>query len=201
MTPSNETISLLKQLYHAYRHTAELDRKGMYFSPTCMQICRPTPSYSATTREQIVQYLQDAQSGIIPGVDVSDDQAKSDIPDDQGILKTPRAGVDFYSIRPLRPSEHEFGTDENTAPVHLTNEVLQRLAKEQQWIGMRVDLWNDEEALLVKVQYWWRFERIRDGEDLEGDTEGYGWRQCMHDIIYLGPVDGIDSQTGLEVLE
>lgn len=200
MAPSDDTISLLKKLYHTYRHTAELDRKGLYFSPTCMQICRPTPSYSATTRGQIVQYLQDAQQGKIPGIESSDDQAESKIPDDQGIL-TPRAGVEFYTIRPLRPSEYEFGVDTNIAPIHLTNEALESLAKDQQWVGMRVDLWDDEAGLLVKVQYWWRLERIRDGEELEGDTEGHGWRQCMHDIMYLGPVDGIDSRTGLEMLE
>jgi hypothetical protein len=201
MASSDETTLLLKKLYHAYRHTAKLDRKGLYFSPRCMQICRPIPSFSATTREQIVQYLIDAQAGKIPGIDSSDDGAKSNVPGDEGILKTPRAGKDFYSIRPLLPSEYEFGSDENTAPIDLTNKELQRLAKEQQWVGMRVDLWDDEAALLVKVQYWWRFERIREGDELEGDTDGHGWRQCMHDIMYLGPVDGIDSRTGLEMLD
>ena len=67
---------------------------------------------------------------------------------------------------------------------------------------MRVDLWDEggeEDGLLVKVQYWWRFEEIPEHE--RGDEQAMGWRQCLHDIMYLGPKDGTEGEDGLEVLE
>jgi hypothetical protein len=204
MNPSEETTLRLKNLYHAYRHTTELDRKSMYFSPTCMQICRPTPTYAATTRGQIVQYLRDAQQGKVPVNNSLGTQARPEVLNDGIIQKTSHANKSVYTIRPLLPSEYEFGAEDNITPIHMTSDALHRIVKDQQWVGMRVDLWDEgpvDTCLLVKVQYWWRLERAEDGKGLEGDTEGYGWRQCMHDIMYLGPREGTEHQSGLDVLE
>lgn len=102
----------------------------------------------------------------------------------------------YYTIRPLLPSEHTFGTAVATAAIGLTPAALAASAEAEGWIGMRVDMWDEgsEEGLLVKVQYWWRLEAERDEED------GKVWRQCLHDIMYLGPRDGTEGTEGVEVL-
>jgi hypothetical protein len=185
------TEILIQKLYHNYQHAADIDAKGLFFSPTCIQICKPMPSFAATTREQIVQYLKDAEKGNVPSV--SDDSLT---PSQGGADPTKRKPRGNYTIRPLVASEHTF-TDPSL--INLTPSQLLQQSKEEAWIGMRVDLWGmdvEEEGLLVKVQYWWREEDVAEGEELEGDVAGRGWRQCAHDIIYLGPRDGSEGSEG-----
>lgn len=57
----------LKRLYAEYRHTADIDAKGRFFSPACIQICRPLPSYAARNRDTIVRYLHEAAAKGPPG--------------------------------------------------------------------------------------------------------------------------------------
>jgi hypothetical protein len=220
--------ALIKQLYHSYRHTSDIDRKGLFFSPTCMQICQPIPSYAATSRTGIVKYLKDAQVGDVPVADAAppskiptamseedenvvarkplataQTEIKKDEPHKTGDNEKPKSR-DVYTIRPLHTAEHEFSVNTITAPVGLTPAQLLQKSKDEAWIGMRVDLWTDgapDEGLLVKVQYWWRKEAIKSGEKIEGDEGEKGWMQCLHDIMYLGPKDGSEGEEGLEVME
>lgn len=107
----------------------------------------------------------------------------------------------YYTIRPLRDDEAEFGADDVVRPAGFASAAeAERLAQAQGWVGMRVDLWDDdggpggekeEEAgregggIMVKVQYWWR----REGDDGQ-------WLQILHDIMYLGPRDGTEGSEG-----
>lgn len=107
----------------------------------------------------------------------------------------------YYTIRPLRDDEAEFGADDVVRPAGFASAAeAERLAQVQGWVGMRVDLWDDdggpggeeeEEAggIMVKVQYWWR----REGDDGQ-------WLQILHDIMYLGPRDGTEGSEG-EIIE
>ncbi|CCF32543.1 hypothetical protein CH063_00823 [Colletotrichum higginsianum] len=165
----------LKSIYASYRHTVDIDAKGAFFSPSCYQICRPNPSFAATSRGTIVRYLHEHAA-----------KNNSTTPKKRG----------FYTIRPLRDAEYEFGTDEQVAPAGFSSalEVRNKAIKEG-WFGMRVDLWDERSEdgannagdLLVKVQYWWRKE---DGV----------WTQIFHDIVYIGPRDGTEGIDG-EILE
>jgi len=189
------TISLLKSQYHTYRHTPNPTLQSFHFSPTCLQICRPIPSYHATTRAQIIQYQKDA---------ISASEMKAKDPLFKPLVGENIRGV--YTIRPLTSAEaSDFSTQEVTAEIVLSPEELARKAREEGWVGMRVDLWDEgvpiEGSLLVKVQYWWRWEDVAVGEGLEGDEEGMGWRQCLHDVVYIGERDGSEGEEGLEVRE
>ncbi|KAJ4368345.1 hypothetical protein N0V83_006701 [Neocucurbitaria cava] len=182
--------------------------KGLFFSPTCLQICRPTPPYAATTRNEIVQHLKDAQQGKIPEEKQSPSPtANPDVPagNENGMKTgTKGKGRGLYTIRPLQPSEFEFSTNDVTAPVGLTAQELQHKSEQEGWFGMRVDLWDEggnEEGLLVKVQYWWRLEDVPQNERMEGEAPGRVWRQCLHDIMYLGRKDGTEGAHGQEILE
>jgi hypothetical protein len=203
---SSTTETLIRQLYHSYRHTPDIDRKGRFFSPTCMQICRPIPTFAATTREQIVQYLKDAEKGKIPTEDTYEGQSISsteEAHDDTSSANSNSKPRSLYTIRPLLPSEFEFSSPDITSPIYLTPSQLHNQAVAEAWIGMRVDLWDEgslNKGLLVKVQYWWRREEVVASGEMEGDEKGRGWRQCLHDIIYLGPKDGTEGREG-EVLE
>lgn len=187
--PSVDLTAHIKRLYHNYRHTTDPDRRGLFFSPNCLQVCRPTPSYAATSRTEIVQYLKYAQQGNVPGVDKTQEEQPQ--------------GRDVYTIHPLRPPEFEFGTDELIAPAGLTTKDLEKKAEEEEWVGMRVDLWNEGEGggLLVKVQYWWRLENVASSIREDKEDQGQDWTQCLHDIMYLGPKDGTQGEAGLEILE
>ncbi|KAH7398489.1 hypothetical protein BKA66DRAFT_453219, partial [Pyrenochaeta sp. MPI-SDFR-AT-0127] len=200
---SVDAIADIKKLYHAYRHTSDIDRKGLFFSPTCLQICRPTPSYATTTRGGIVQFLKDAQEGIVPVHNSPSVDAASTPKAPNTLAKgNELEGKGVYTIRALQPSEYKFGNDEITAPINLTVKNLEQKAEEENWIGMRVNLWTEggaQDTLFVKVQYWWRREVIPEDERLEDEGE-IGWRQCLHDIMYLGPKDGTEVEVGLEVL-
>ena len=194
-------VEHIKRCYHAYRHTQDIDRKGLFFSPSCMQICRTTPSYSATSREEIVQYLKDAQKGDIP---LEQDLNESEnVEDSSQTVSNVKVSLGVYTIRPLRASECDFGDGAVTSPVHLTPNELKARATEQNWVGMRVDLWDEGvgQGLLVKVQYWWRLETIPDDERLKSDTSDKNWRQCLHDIMYIGPRDGTEGAGGLQILQ
>lgn len=167
----------LKSLYAAYRRTKDIDAKAAFFSPACYQICRPKPSFAARNRETIVRYLHETA----PKNDAAD--------------TTPRM-KGYYTIRPMEVEEFEFGTDEHVLPAAFdSSEKVKEKADEEGWVGMRVDLWSElvderaqeDDSLLVKVQYWWRKE---DGE----------WTQIFHDIVYMGPKDGTQGSQG-EVLE
>jgi hypothetical protein len=167
-----------------------------------MQICRPIPTFAATTREQIVQYLKDAEKGKIPVEDTSEGQSivtTEEARDGTSATKSNTKPRSFYTIRPLLPSEFEFSTPDVTSAIHLTPSQLHRQAVAEAWIGMRVDLWDEgnvNKDLLVKVQYWWRKEEVAAEQEIEGDSEGKGWRQCLHDIMYLGPKDGTEGKEG-----
>lgn len=111
-----------------------------------------------------------------------------------------------YTIRPLASSEaSDFGTAEVTSEVGMQPDELREKAEEESWVGMRVDLWDEgapvEGSLFVKVQYWWRWEDVTAEEKLEGDEGKEGWRQCLHDIVYIGKKDGSEGEEGLEVRE
>lgn len=205
--PTADTVAHIKHCYHAYRHTEDIDRKGFFFSPDCMQICRPAPSYAATSRDGIVQYLRDAQQGKIP-VDIlgSSPTHISDVSDHYETESRPKKSVQgrsVYIIRPLQPCEFEFGSDDIVAPIGLTVEQLKLKAVQEKWVCMRVSLWNEggEGSLLVKVQYWWRLEEIANHDQMMGDPPGTGWKQCLHDIMFLGPKNGTENDEGLEILE
>ncbi|OAL03814.1 hypothetical protein IQ06DRAFT_111490 [Phaeosphaeriaceae sp. SRC1lsM3a] len=189
---TSSIVSLIKKQYHIYRHTTDVDAQGLFFSPTCMQTCRPNPPYCATSREQIVKYLADARAGNIHSS--SSDSSKP----------TPKPSKQSrYTIRPLKvPAELEFGSHEVTTPIGYEPEELVKKANEEKWVGMCVDLWDEGavEGLFIKVNYWWREEDIRAGEETVEDVGGKGWRQCFHDIIYLGGREGWKPEGG-EALE
>jgi hypothetical protein len=222
------TEFLLKSLYNTYRHAPSPSAKGAFFSPTCMQTCRTNPTYAATSREEIVKYLEDAENGKIPNKNnemygkvpnrndpepannglhdkvpnrndpVPDNELYGKVPSRGDLTSTPSAPLKpkgKYTIRALHPTEFEFGTADITKYINFSPEELERKARDEGWVGMRVDLWDEEEGgMLVKVKYWWREE---EGEDKEGKA----WMQCLHDIMHLGPRDGTEGERGLEILE
>jgi len=174
----------LMKLYADYRRAPSIEEKTAFLSSQCMQICRSYPLYGARDRDTIVRYLQEsaiAQSGI----EVID----------QAVRSSSEATKGYYTIRPLRADELEFGNDEEAKWAFASaNEVYQK-AKFEDWVGLRVDLWTEtgmdlgtvHDGLMVKVKYWWR-------------KEGEKWLQVMHHIIYLGVRDGTEGSEG-EVLE
>jgi len=145
--------------------------------------------------------------------DVKEDGAviANEVASEKGTKKSDESESDnrtggVYTIRPLHASERlDFSTSAVTSSIDLTPSQLLQKSQDEGWIGMRVDLWDEgaaaEESLLVKVQYWWRKEAVEPGEEVEGDEQGKGWRQCLHDIMYLGPKDGTEGEEGLEVRE
>ena len=198
-----DIIAHIKQCYHAYRRTEDIDRKGL-FSPDCLQICRPMPSYAATSRAEIVAYLHEAERGKIPAMTPAAGSFGNSALKDE-MLESARStkSKSVYTIRALHPSEYNFGTDETCAPIGSTPEQLQEKAVKEEWAGMRVDLWGTgrDSDLLVKVQYWWRSEEIPAHEKMTDNTQKMGWRQCLHDIMYLGPKDGTEGTGEVEILE
>lgn len=165
---SSTIETLIKKQYHTYRHTRDIQAQGLFFSPTCMQTCRPNPSYCATSREQIVKYLADAKKGNIHSSSSSDSSTPKPKPSSRS----------RYTIRPLTlPTELEFGNPEVAKPIGFTPEDLVEKARNEGWVGMRVDLWDegDEEGLYVKVNYWWQKEGTQMGEETVGDVSGKGW--------------------------
>ncbi|KAK3334055.1 hypothetical protein B0T19DRAFT_459600 [Cercophora scortea] len=175
-TPSKQITDHLKALYSAYRGTTDIDAKGAFFSPECLQICQPQPAYAATNRQTIVKYLHEAAS------------TGKNLATGSGQIKTDKESRKGATIRPLTADEFEFATDDVTAPAGFTSSALKRKAELEGWVGMRVDMWDDDEAvgnggLLVKVQYWWR-------------KEGEEWVQILHDIMHMGPLEGTEGREG-----
>ncbi|EXJ64434.1 hypothetical protein A1O7_00770 [Cladophialophora yegresii CBS 114405] len=210
-TPASEAVhAQLKHLYHTYRHTLHIPSKASFFSPTCMQVCRTNPSYAALKRDTIIQYLleaagfQDVESyervqssstaTEAETVEAPNDEKRS-APSDIKAL----TGKSYYSIRPLKAiEESEVLAEEVVAPLGMTPSQLDELTQSENWIGMRVDLWEDNDndngdgaGRLIKVKYWWRQENV-DGE--------LKWLQCLHDIMSIGERDGSEGKEG-DVLE
>lgn len=198
ISTTDEITAHLTRLYYEYIQTKDIDAKGLYFSPECRQICRPTPQFAARERSTIVRYLHET-SGRDPDSiqNIAEEPSGSRQPDSS----LPQASSDpsgqgekrsYYTIRPLREDELEFGTDEVVRPAGFSSAAkVQQKAEMEGWVGMRVDLWDDDgddgtrgrKGILVKVQYWWR-------------KEGDEWRQILHDIMYLGQRDGTEGKEG-----
>ena len=199
--------SALKQTYHEYRHTSHIPSKARFFSPTCMQVCRPMPNYAALKRETIIQYLYEAagfqdresyelaQSSFTAAVTTTADSPKDEGADPAGVKVKALQGKSYYSIRSLKPAEEsEILTDEIVAPLGMTPSQLDEMRRQERWVGMRVDLWDDDvkgKGRLIKVKYWWRREEV------EGEEK---WLQCLHDIMSIGDRDGSEGVGG-EALE
>lgn len=192
----------LQQLYADYRHTADIEAKAGFFSPACCQICRPTPAFAARDRDTIMRYLRETsgkgKDRIQQFVEDTDNPSTiSDSPAKDTAAVTNTLNKSFYTIRPLTDGEKEFGQDESAIPAGFDSASEIKLRAESEgWVGMRVDLWDDEGTdkegrllgILVKVQYWWK-------EGLPGE-----WMQILHDIIYLGSRDGTEGTQG-QILE
>lgn len=143
-----------------------------------------------------MQYLEDAQQGRVP--------LQRNVDSESGASKEDPVSRDtaYYTIRALLPSEHSFGSDAATAAIGLTSAALAARAEAEGWVGMRVDLWDEgsEDGLLVKVQYWWRLEVVGEEGDVGEEQDGKVWKQCLHDIMYLGLRDGTEGREGVEIL-
>ena len=183
----------LKTIYHTYRHTPSIPDKGEFFSRGCMQVCRPNPPYAAVNRETIVQYLLEA-SGYTDLEDWEtknqggDAAASTKVEDGADVFKSSGAVKGYYTIRPLSlEEENEVLALEVVEPLGLSPVELGELHMREGWVGMRVDLWDDDghgKGRLIKVKYWWRYE------------EGTGWVQCLHDIMSIGERDGSEGSGG-----
>ncbi|RBA21864.1 hypothetical protein FPRO05_00211 [Fusarium proliferatum] len=166
----------LFKLYREYRETKSIDAKALFFSSQCRQICRTDPAYAAKGRDTILHYLR--ESGDVlqriyreAGWNISE--------------MDPASVKSFYTMRPLVTSEKEdFATIRELAPAGFASlEEVRDKARSEKWDGLRVNMWTEDNkgrGILVKVQYWWREE---DG----------AWKQILHDIMFLGPVDGTEK--------
>ncbi|KAF4947825.1 hypothetical protein FGADI_10104 [Fusarium gaditjirri] len=164
------------KLYREYRETKSIDDKALFFSPECRQICRTDPDYAAKDRDTILRYLR--ESGEVlqriyqeAGWDISE--------------MDPASVRSFYTMRPLIPNETEdFGTMRELAPAGFASlDEVRDKADAEMWEGLRVNMWTEDNkgrGILVKVQYWWR-------------KEDDAWKQILHDIMFLGPVDGTEK--------
>lgn len=186
----------LKQLYAEYRRTAEVEAKAQFFSPDCRQICRPTPAFAATNRDTIMKYLRETTGKgtgrIQQYAEDTRTMAATRGPDNETVANVSTPKKSFYTIRPLTDGEIEFGSEEPVVAAGFDSASALKLQAEREgWVGMRVDLWDDEGTgrdgetlgLLVKVQYWWR-------------EEMGSWTQILHDIMYLGSRDGTEGSQG-----
>lgn len=195
-------VPQLKQLYRRYAETEDIDSRATFFSTKCRQICRPIPSFAAKERSTIIKYLHETagkDNEMIQSLaegEVEGDGTKHSLHTKPQDTSSGRHKKSYYSIRPLEVHEVEFGADDIVQPAgFLSAEDVKRTATAEGWVGLRVDLWDDEgvdesglkKGLLVKVQYWWR----------EEDNE---WLQILHDIMYLGARDGTEGSEG-EVVE
>jgi hypothetical protein len=191
------TTAHLQQLYADYRHTSDIEEKAGFFSPDCRQICRPTPTFAARDRDTIMRYLRETsgkgKDSIQQILEDLDKKTTISGPNKETMAGPSTRSKSFYTIRPLTDGEKEFGDDDTAVPAGFdsANSIKLRAEKEG-WVGMRVDLWDDEGTdnrgkglgILVKVQYWWK-------EDLPGE-----WLQILHDIIYIGSRDGTEGTWG-----
>ncbi|CAJ0542406.1 Ff.00g000610.m01.CDS01 [Fusarium sp. VM40] len=174
----------LCELYRQYRGTKSIDAKADFFSPECHQICRTEPSYAAQDRGTIIRYL--LESGEVLARIYK--EASWNIED---LTSPPKS---FYTMRPLTETEtSDFGAIEALEPAGFSSvEQVQNQAQAENWAGLRVNMWTEDDqarGILVKVQYWWRKETSEE------------WKQILHDIMYLGPVDGTERDAGGELVE
>jgi hypothetical protein len=172
----------LFNLYREYRETKSIDAKAFFFSQECRQICRTDPDYAAKDRDTILRFLR--ESGEVlqriyreAGWDISE--------------MDPASVRSFYTMRPLNESEKDdFATVRELASAGFTSlEDVRDKAEVEKWEGLRVNMWTEDSkgrGILVKVQYWWRKEEKDDG----------AWKQILHDIMFLGPVDGTENDGG-----
>ncbi|EEY17196.1 predicted protein [Verticillium alfalfae VaMs.102] len=189
---SDEVLAaVLSREYADYRHAPDIEARAAFLSPHCRQICRPHPSYGASDRRAILEFLYEA-SGERPY-----DKTPTPI---QQVLQSqadvPPGAKAYYTIRPLKQGELSFGNVPGD-PVRgfMDSETMMDMAVDRKWVGMRVDMWTDGGAgkggeklgLLVKVQYWWTKEHDK-------------WAQIAHDIMYLGSRDGSEGVNG-EILQ
>ncbi|CEI61718.1 hypothetical protein FVEN_g2783 [Fusarium venenatum] len=181
----------LCDLYREYRQTKDVADKAVFFSPQCHQICRTNPSYAAKDSETIIKYLLEA------GPVIEDIYRNAGWLQDQTRTETdpPRS---FYSMRPLNSNEMtDFGAIKELAPSGFESvEEVRNKAKNEKWEGLQVNMWTEDgtdRGILVKVHYWWRMEPL--------GSEVGTWKQIFHDILYLGPRDGTETDAGGEVVE
>ncbi|KAF4448075.1 hypothetical protein F53441_8467 [Fusarium austroafricanum] len=186
MAPVNESPlhEDLQSLYHEYRKTNDIDSKAFFFSPECRQICRADPSYAAKNSDTIIRYLH--ESGSVLDRIYREAGWYNDEPNIPGPIRS------FYTMRPLEGNEtSDFATMKELAPAGFTSlDEVENKAKDEKWAGLRVNMWTEDgngNGILVKVQYWWRMESSEDGGS---------WKQILHDIMYLGPVDGTEKDAG-----
>jgi hypothetical protein len=174
-----------------------------------MQVCRTIPSFAAVKRDTIIQYLleaagfQDLESyERAQSSPPATESTTAAAPGDKGKESAPGkvkglTGKSYYSIRPLKPAEEsEILAEDVVTPLGMTPSQLDELRRTENWIGMRVDLWEDSDdgdgaGRLIKVKYWWREENV-DGEKK--------WLQCLHDIMSIGERDGSEGKEA-EALE
>ncbi|EPS43106.1 hypothetical protein H072_2852 [Dactylellina haptotyla CBS 200.50] len=171
----------LREEYAAYRASqttlfTDPAKTAVYFSPTCAQVCRQLPNYTADNRDTIIRYLQESRqekpTADAGGSELSEEAGSKDAKPGSG-----------WNMRELAATERE----------NVSEEFRDRVEREG-WEGRRVVMWDPKGAgkgitdvagggrRVVVVNYWWRKERVpEDGDDEEGR-----WRQCLHDILYIG---------------
>ncbi|CAK7201731.1 hypothetical protein SEUCBS139899_004443 [Sporothrix eucalyptigena] len=165
----------LHQLYRDYYHSPDIDAKAHFFAFDCKQVCRSRPDYAACDKAAIVRLMQETPSlSALTGAEPSTEKPKS-----------------FATIRALSPSECSFADNDATvqAAGFTSAAALHEYATRNNWVGLRVDLWDEDdkkEGSLLKVHYWWAF---RFGQ----------WVQVLHDILYIGPLDGSQGEGGQHI--
>ena len=166
------------------------------------------PNYCALNRDAVIQYLLEA-AGFKDNEDYERKQSpsaaaestKATTLENKDVIAPGKVKVkglqekSYYSIRPLKSDEErEILPEYLVAPLSMTPAQLDEQRRRESWVGMKVDLWDDEgddKGRLIGVKYWWRKEVVDGGEE---------WLQCLHDIVSIGERDGSEGKDG-EVLE
>lgn len=179
---SEDLFSHLVGLYAKYRQTKNIEDKGVFLSPGCIQICRQDPSYAAKDRQTIIHHVYES------GPMVERILQEAGAQPDPSATKT-----SYYTVRPTNSEETlDFGSSEHVIPAGLaTPDQVRNQAIREGWVGIKVNMWEDDghgQGLLVKVKYWYRLESLEKDRRI--------WRQCLHDILYIGPRDGSEAQDG-----
>ena len=175
-----QLLTHIHSLFQSYHQTTSIPDRGRFYSPSCMQICRPQPSYAARDSDTIVRFLHEADANNMnfnPAASAPTSHSTSE-------KSERRPG---FTFRGVTEEEFEFGGDEITKWVGLEEGEMREKALREGWVGTRVDLrfpvqvvgLESENAgkggmMVVKVRYWWRKE------------EGGEWVQILHDILEMG---------------
>lgn len=176
MEDKNPITPHLREKYTKYRSSQSTlfshpQNTARFFSPTCHQVCRQIPSFSAVERETIIRYLQESREK----------------PEDSGAEEVGKSGdgskdgegggnENSWRLRELSAGE------EKDLP-----EEFQERRKEENWEGRRVVMWDavgeeiDGKRRVIVVNYWWKKEKVPE----DGDEDEV-WKQCLHDIIWIG---------------